>query len=123
MVVGAAGGRHVIAVNVRDGTNQRVGNATWGFARYPRWLPDGKGLLLTARQASMPNYQVWRISYPNGEVNSVTNDLGNYQRISIMKDGQSAVSVQHSSVSSVWIGASKQMRKLGFGAGRDTDLT
>ena len=58
------------------------------------WLPDGKNLIISAREAKEPYSQLWMMSCPEGEVRRLTNDLEAYFWISLSADGRMVVTRQ-----------------------------
>ena len=60
------------------------------------WLPDGRGLLAnyTDRSGGFPQTQIGIISYPGGQLRSVTKDANTYERLTISADGKTLVTVQ-----------------------------
>jgi dipeptidyl aminopeptidase/acylaminoacyl peptidase len=65
------------------------------------WLPDGSGILYTARMLPDP-HQVWLQPYPRGEPIRITNDLSQYSDLSVAGDGRSFVVTQTDAMSSVF---------------------
>jgi len=53
----------------------------------PDWLPDGSGLLILSRDASLnfQRNQIARVSYPDGTVTPVTRDAAHYAGISVAR--------------------------------------
>ena len=66
------------------------------------WFPDGKGILLSASAPESRLQQLWYVSYPNGEISRITNDLTAYNFAAISGDGKKIVSVQLTRTNSVW---------------------
>ena len=67
---------------------------------YVAWLPDGSGILHTAR--NLPDtHQVWLQPYPKGEPIRITNDLSQYSDLSVAGDSRSFVVTQTDAMSSV----------------------
>ena len=69
-----------------------------------QWLSDGTGLLISASElnAGPERSQIWRVSYPGGGVQPVTNDLNNYAGISMTADSSSLVTLEYTAVSNIW---------------------
>lgn len=66
------------------------------------WLPDGKGLAMTARLAADATPQVWEISEPGGRATELTHDLQGYHDVSVAAQ-TGALSLVHSNPQfSVW---------------------
>ena len=95
--------RNVTAVQVSDRTEKQITFEKWNTIDSICWLPDGTGLLITAIEPERRNTQVWYASYPHGAVRRLTNDLNNYQDISVTADGRSAVTVLSEGTSDIWI--------------------
>ncbi len=69
------------------------------------WLPDGSGILYTARKLPF-THQVWFQPFPKGEPVRITNDLNQYSRLSVTGDGRSFVVTQTDAATSVYVGQS-----------------
>jgi Tol biopolymer transport system component/DNA-binding winged helix-turn-helix (wHTH) protein len=98
-------GQHevVLAINPEDGSESTITSPRWSSVTRMKWLPDGNGLLATVNeQATMPS-QVWYIPYPSGEARRLTNDLNDYEGLSLSADAGTFVTVQTSMVSNLWI--------------------
>lgn len=100
-----AGARHmnVIAVRVSDGLEKEVTRQQWSAIRALAWLPDGRGIVVTAADAeSAPSLQIWHVAYPGGEVRRITNDTNNYRGISLTADATALVTTKSEQVSNIW---------------------
>ncbi len=101
--IGLIGGRFeprfeqaLMLVDVETGEMEQLSSEAWRAAGQIAWLPDGSGLVLVATdRASVAGGQIWRVSYPEGEVRRITNDLNDYDHVSIDAAGRSLVTVQH----------------------------
>lgn len=79
----------------------------WTDVRQLAWLPDGSGLVFVASgTANVFNSQLWLLPYPSGEPRRITNDLNQYNGVSITADGTSLVTIQVAVLSDIWIGPS-----------------
>jgi eukaryotic-like serine/threonine-protein kinase len=65
------------------------------------WLPDGSGILHTARNLPL-THQVWLQPYPRGEPVRITNDLSQYSDLSVSGDGRSFVVTQTDAMATVY---------------------
>ncbi|HVG30813.1 MAG TPA: protein kinase [Pyrinomonadaceae bacterium] len=93
----------VVAVSVADGAEARVTAREWSSVGQVAWLSGGEGLVfVAAEQAGAPS-QVWRVSYPAGEAQRVTNDLNNYTGVSTTAESGALVTVQAEVESRVWV--------------------
>ncbi len=94
----------VIAVNVADGTQRPITSRRLVDVRSMAWLADGSGLIMQASDpAEGPQPQIWRLSYPDGEARKLTNDLNNYQGISLAANSNILVTVKVDYTSNMWI--------------------
>ena len=71
------------------------------------WLRDGSGLLVIAVEDVASPSQIWYVSYPGGEAHRITNDLSDYQDITLTADSSALVTVQSEQVSNIWAAPSE----------------
>jgi eukaryotic-like serine/threonine-protein kinase len=91
---------NVVDVDVATGT-ERVVSAGWDAAHQVAWLPDGRSLLVVgARGRREP--QVWRVPWPSGQPQPVTNDLLEYRMPSVTADGTTIVAVAADRDGDLW---------------------
>jgi Tol biopolymer transport system component len=90
-------------VAVDSGEETRLGSREWDSPRRMAWLPDGSGIIFPASvDKSSFNAQLWDVSYPDGEVRRVTNDLNYYRSANITSDGTTLATVQLSFSGDLW---------------------
>jgi Tol biopolymer transport system component len=77
------GYRSVALIQVSDGSQRQLTSHVWNDLQRIAWLSDGSGIMLTAQQERADQYQIWRVSYPEGEAQTVTNDLSDYRNLSL----------------------------------------
>jgi Tol biopolymer transport system component/class 3 adenylate cyclase len=88
-----------------DGTRQRVLSRMLVFGvGDASWLSDGSSLIVSAngRNAGAPS-QLWRVKYPEGDVDGLTNDFNDYQGVSVTLDSKSLVTIERQNVYSTWV--------------------
>src|SRR5439155_19274620 len=86
---------NLIEVDTADGHEKPVSSRRRWFAIYQvAWLGDKSGLIVNAREQPLDPAQLWRISYPEGETLSITNDTIEYKGASLSRELNSIVSVQ-----------------------------
>ena len=91
-------------VDVATGAMRTLGERTWDGAREVEWLPDGRGLLLVARDGSLSaEPQIWLVDYPSGAARPLTNDVGGYSSVGVSSDGKTLVSVRVETRSNIWV--------------------
>jgi serine/threonine protein kinase/Tol biopolymer transport system component len=79
--------------------------ATHGALGRPHWLPDGDALLVPMRDVSGgAQGQLWKVSYPSGEAQRLTNDLTDYNLswLDLTADGSAVVTVESTFSSDLW---------------------
>jgi serine/threonine protein kinase len=101
--VALIGGRSkVVGFSVEDGSEKDLSPDAWPFSARVQWLPDMSGLLVIAGD-NPGDAQLWIVSYPDGRVRRVTNDLNNYRAIGLTKDGKLLTSVQSQGLVNLWV--------------------
>lgn len=119
-------GRRVNLIEVRlaDKTERTITSEQWRFINQIAFLPDKSGILLTASDYSFGPYQVWHVSYEDGKVRHVTNDLSNYRNLSLTSDAKTFVTVQSDIRPFVWVSpgvAAERARQITFSPGTRND--
>jgi serine/threonine protein kinase len=94
---------NLIGFNVEDGHESAIGNQQWYLVSQVVWLSGKSDLIVSAREQWTSPYQLWRISYPEGESSRITNDTTEYERVSASSDGNNIVAVQNHQVARLWI--------------------
>jgi eukaryotic-like serine/threonine-protein kinase len=90
-------------VDASTGSETRLGSREWESPNRIAWLPDGSGLVLPAAvDKTSFNGQIWEVSYPDGDVRRVTNDLNYYRSATVTSDGAALASVQQSFSANLW---------------------
>jgi eukaryotic-like serine/threonine-protein kinase len=94
---------NLVAVNVKDGAKRQLTSQRWSSIGQMAWLADGQGLIVAAAEHPIYSpHQLWHITYPDGVVRKITNDLNNYIGVSLTADGNSLITVQSEQLSNVW---------------------
>jgi serine/threonine protein kinase len=101
---------YLVEVTAENGNQKNFDSPPWLRISGIEWLPDAKGLILSGRDLEMKLSQLWRISYPEGKVQRVTNDLNTYLGLSLTADGKTIASIQYERLSNIWSvsGANKE---------------
>lgn len=93
----------VVEVKVADGSMRRINTQEWYEVGQLAWLHDDGGLILNARENVSLPFQVWRLSYPNGDVQRITNDPNSYEVVSMTADSGTLAALQTDQLSNLWI--------------------
>ena len=114
----------LVLIDAATGAERTLGSHDWRRIGYLAWLPDGSHLLVNAVEGggNESSSQIFSVSYPDGAVNRVTNDLSTYVGLSLSGDGSSFVSVRNETRSRVWVmpmGHVDQGHEIANGAGAD----
>lgn len=113
----------LLVIDTANGAETELEIPRWRVIQKILWMPKGDRFIITAREAKEPTSQMWMLSYPNGEVRRLTNDLEAYFWISLSADGQKLVTRQQRIFSHLWLvpnGDIKKARQITSG-GRNQD--
>lgn len=116
---------HIVEIGAKDGSEKPF-SSIWLRVRSMAWLPEGDGLVVSGRDPETQLSQLWLVNYPDAEAKRITNDLNNYQGVSISADGKTIVSVQENRLSNIWLaenGDPSSARKITTELGRDEGLS
>ena len=111
----------VTSFSAADGSETKVTDARWVGVSQLAWLPDSKGLVVSAAEQDLSPSQIWQLSFPSGEARRVTNDLNTYLGVSLTADASALVTVQTDRVPNVWVapgGDAARARQVTTGAGK-----
>lgn len=79
----------LIEVDVESGQEKPIlAQQQWFSIQQVAWLGNKNALIIGARDQPMSPYQLWRISYPQGAVTRLTNDMTEYKSLSLSRDGE-----------------------------------
>ncbi|HKV37891.1 MAG TPA: protein kinase [Blastocatellia bacterium] len=102
-----AGGIHmeIVAVPAAGGTPKQIPTVRWAEISGIQWLADSSAVLITAaeRSGGTPRSQIWRVSYPDGQSEPVTNDLNDYAGISLTADATRLITLQFAETANIWL--------------------
>lgn len=97
--------KRVIVARVADGTETPLTSEEWFSIGQITWLPDGGGLIIAAaEQEQDAPHQLWHVSYPSGTARRITNDLNNYDGVSLTSDANALVTAQSERRANIWVG-------------------
>jgi len=87
----------VIVVQVEDGAQKEFTSQRWSAIGNLAWLGDGNGLMLSADD------QIWRLTYPGGEVHQITDDFRVNGLTSLTADSRTMVAEQIYTLANIWL--------------------
>ena len=95
--------RSLAVIHVADGTQKPLTAHRWFNVERISWLSDGSGVITTAQEQAGSPFQIWQISYPEGEAHPITNDLNTYHNPSLTADSSALVTVLSDHTSNIWV--------------------
>lgn len=108
-----------------DGSEKQIPTPPWNRINGLRFLADGSGIILAGRDFDTQFSQIWFISYPDGKVKRITNDLNTYFDLSLTADNKSLVTVKEERLFNVWSvpdGKTEKAKKITFDEGKDEGI-
>lgn len=93
----------IVGINIKDGTEKLLSEQRWLNVFSLLWIENGSGLLVSASDTISGNNQIRFLSYPNGEVRPITNDLSQYGSLSATADGKSFIAIQTNKTSTILV--------------------
>lgn len=91
----------VFVTNVEDKTERQLSQQSWGEIGRVAWLGDGSGLVISAREEKDGPRQLWFVAYPDGAARKISNDLNDYDSVSVSGADQSLAAVLTQSTFSI----------------------
>ncbi len=105
--VGIASGErtmNIAAFSVESGEERMISTRKWRVIDRVAWLSDESGLLAPAMEyREIEATQICFFPFPDGEPRLITNDLNNYNDISLTVDSKTLVTVQFELRSNIWL--------------------
>jgi serine/threonine protein kinase len=93
----------ITEVQIADGAEKAITSQRWLGSGEIAWLSDKSGLVVIAQHRDSSFHQLYHVSYPEGVVQSITNDLTDYRGVSLSADSKALVSVQVQRLSNIWL--------------------
>lgn len=94
---------NLVEFDVITGQKRPISDKQWFSIYQVAWLPDKSALVFSARERWTSPYQLWRISYPDGQTSELTHDTSEYESASLSYDGNTIVSVRSQQVAKIWV--------------------
>jgi serine/threonine protein kinase len=96
---------HLVEVRLADGRQRAMSPQLWAWPRSVAWSAKGDVLVVTAATRGDDIFQLWTVRANSGAVNRLTNDLNNYDHVTLADDGNSLITVESETSAGIWIGA------------------
>ena len=101
----------LVEVQLADGSQRTINSQRWWRVGDLAWLRDGSGLVFTARESFASPAQIWYVSYGEGQVRKITNDLNDYVSLSLTAESDDLVTVESERVSNIWIARTDDLHR------------
>ncbi|MBA2733354.1 MAG: protein kinase [Acidobacteria bacterium] len=98
----------VVEVPAEGGAEKPITSHKWrGEIHRSIWLKDGSGLILNGKELPTSPIQIWHLSYPDGAVTRITNDLTEYGSSSfgLTADSSTIVTIASEESTKIWVAA------------------
>ena len=86
----------LMLLDLASGTESQISAKTFFEIKNLKWLPDGDGLLLTAKESYDGRLRIWHVSATSGEAQPITNDATDYISLSLDKRANKMVATHTS---------------------------
>lgn len=114
----------LLEVGVEDGIERVISSQRWASPAVLAWLPDGSGLLVSAREKD-ESTPIWYLSHPEGEVRRITNDSNHYVLAGVTANSGSLLAIQQVLIANVWtmpVSALSRATQITHGTGMYTHI-
>jgi Tol biopolymer transport system component len=111
----------IVEATVSDRTVRPVTERRWLRIIKLAWLSDGRGLLALATSGESFVYQIWQLSYPDGQAQRLTNDLNSYSSMSLSAGTDTLAVVEAETQANIWVAPADdpgRMRAVTSGSGK-----
>ena len=105
---------YLVELPLNNGNEKQLSSQTWLYIGDVAWVSDGTGVVLTASDSesgSVDSNQLWYVSYPGGVARRVTNDLNNYNGVSVTADARRLVTLQSEATGNIWLASATDLNR------------
>ncbi len=100
-----AQGRAVLMeISVQGGPERPLSKHPWIRLEGLSWVPDGRGLIVSAQEIPDEPIQLAYVPYPKGEARKITSGFNYYFGVSLTADSSTLTTVQDEYASDIWVG-------------------
>lgn len=93
----------MVEIDVKDGTEKTFGNKKWQGISRIMWTADGGGLIISAVEPGEEKFQIYYLSYPEAELQRITNDTNSYNGIGQTTDSSTLLAIKTDQQSEIWL--------------------
>src|SRR6266550_5650095 len=102
---------NLIEVDLVSEQERPVSDYQWFSVSQAAWLENKSGLIINAREQWTGPNQLWRVSYPQGKAVRLTNDVADYDTLSLSRDANTIVAVQRQYVTNIWLAPNPDVQR------------
>lgn len=100
---------NILTINVSDGAAKWLTNQNWSTIGAISWLANGNWLIANAQKQDTNHRQLWSVSYPEGEVQHIVNDLNLYGSMSTAATQNVMIAIQAQAESNIWVASAADL--------------
>ena len=93
----------IVAVPVNGDPLFELSPWDWKVLCALAWSDDGSNLYFSAQALKSNSFQIWRLPYPDGQAQRITNDPNNYEELSLAERPRKMVTMQTEIRSNLWL--------------------
>ncbi len=91
----------IYVIDTETGNSEKQNTPRFVQIEQTIWNTQGNGILLVGREKDR-FFQLWKIHYPSGEIQRITNDLSTYRHISLSADGKNLIAENQNTFVHLW---------------------
>jgi eukaryotic-like serine/threonine-protein kinase len=99
----------VVGFDVNNGREQLIGDQSWFQIFQVAWQEDMTGVVMSVRAHEASPYQLWRVPFPDGVAEQITQDLDSYKGVSV--SGNNIVTVRTNKSWWIWVATVDEPQK------------
>lgn len=112
----------LVTVSVDKGELIELTPWKWESVQGVSWEGDGRGIVFSAEELGARQPNVWRLSYPYGQIRHLTDDEKGYQEVTAAQTENTLVTLRNFEVSEVWLlDSSGAIKKISSGKNEGAD--
>jgi Tol biopolymer transport system component/DNA-binding winged helix-turn-helix (wHTH) protein len=108
VVVQEKSNSNLYVIDAESRTEQKIDTPKLTQIEQTVWTPNGSAILLAGRERNR-FFQLWRLGYPSGELQRITNDLTIYRNLSLSTDGKNLLAHQQIFYSHLWVASAENL--------------
>ncbi len=93
----------IVAVPVNGEPLRELSPWDWKVLCALAWSDDGTNLYFSAQALKSNSFQIWRLPYPEGKAQRITNDPNNYEELSLAERPRTMVTMQTEIRANLWV--------------------